>query len=179
MNLEFVRVELPNLIQEATLMTKPLLEKNHNIFELEYDGRLTWIKTDPTKVKQILFNLLSNAAKFTHKGRVKLTVCLLKDSQATTSTTLMPETSDASEWICIQVSDTGIGIQPEQQQHLFEAFTQGDASTTRKYGGTGLGLTISHHFCKMMGGEISVESTLGQGSTFTVRLPFLREDQVV
>jgi CheY-like chemotaxis protein len=108
-------------------------------------------------VRQVLFNLLSNAAKFTERGRILLEV----------------ETGAVADEdsVFFKVSDTGIGISPDQQARLFQAFTQADASTSRKYGGTGLGLVISQRFCQMMGGEIGVESELGRGSTFTVRLP--------
>jgi CheY-like chemotaxis protein len=112
---------------------------------------------DATKVRQILYNLLSNAAKFTEHGHITLDVQRL------------PATSLPT--VVFSVQDSGIGMTPEQRQNLFRPFTQADDSTTRKYGGTGLGLVISHHFCQMMGGSIHVESVAGQGSTFTVSLP--------
>ena len=111
---------------------------------------------DLTKVRQILFNLLSNALKFTENGTV-----LLSGTR---------ESAGGSDSVYLQVSDTGIGMSAEQQQGLFQPFIQGDASTTRKYGGTGLGLAISRLFCQMMGGDITVESRLDVGSTFTVHL---------
>jgi CheY-like chemotaxis protein len=113
---------------------------------------------DQTKVRQSLFNLLSNACKFTERGTITLTA--QKD-----------EASSAADFILFKVSDTGIGMAPEQMSNLFEAFTQADASTTRKYGGTGLGLTITKHFCQMMGGDVTAESKPGKGTTFTIRLP--------
>jgi CheY-like chemotaxis protein len=108
-------------------------------------------------VRQVLFNLLSNATKFTEKGTVTLEAAL--------------EQTGEREWIIFHVRDTGIGLTPDQLGKLFQAFTQADASTSRKYGGTGLGLVISRRFCQMMGGDISVTSTPGKGSVFTVRLP--------
>jgi CheY-like chemotaxis protein len=115
------------------------------------------MRADATKVRQTLFNLLSNASKFTERGRIRLKV--------------RRERQEDRDWICFEVNDTGIGMTPEQVSLLFQAFTQADASTTRKYGGTGLGLAITKHFCRMMGGDISVESEHGAGSTFTARLP--------
>ena len=110
---------------------------------------------DQTKVRQTLFNLLSNAAKFTDHGTISLTV---RARVPTTGSTFA-------------VSDTGIGMTEEQLGRLFEAFSQAEASTRSRYGGTGLGLAISRHFCRLMGGDLTVESVYGQGSTFTVRLP--------
>src|SRR5207244_4081889 len=104
-----------------------------------------------------LFNLLSNAAKFTDKGTISLRADRAIDA--------------GKEWIRFRVRDSGIGMTAEQQAKLFQAFTQADASTTRKYGGTGLGLAISRRFCQMMGGDISVESEMGKGCLFTIRLP--------
>src|SRR6185295_7051534 len=109
------------------------------------------------RVRQVLFNLLSNASKFTERGTVGLDVTR--------------EEEEDGDVIIIRVEDTGIGMTPQQLSKLFQAFTQADASTSRKYGGTGLGLVICRRFCQMMGGDVTVESTLGQGSVFTVRLP--------
>jgi len=109
---------------------------------------------DQTKVRQTLFNLLSNAAKFTDHGTISLTV-----------------RRDSDDWLTFAVGDTGIGMTEEQLGRLFEAFSQAEASTRSRYGGTGLGLAISRHFCRLMGGDLAVESTYGEGSTFTVRLP--------
>ncbi len=115
------------------------------------------MRGDLTKVRQALFNLLSNASKFTENGRVTLSVSR--------------EAVDGSDWVEFQVNDTGIGMTPEQLARLFQPFTQADASTTRKYGGTGLGLTITRRFCQMLGGDVTVDSKPGEGSTFTIRLP--------
>jgi signal transduction histidine kinase len=113
--------------------------------------------SDVVRVKQSVLNLLSNACKFTEHGSITLTVAR--------------QLIDNKLWLCLQVRDTGMGMSPEQLGGLFQAFTQADASTARKYGGTGLGLVITQRFCHMLGGDISVESTLGQGSTFTIHLP--------
>jgi signal transduction histidine kinase len=113
--------------------------------------------SDQTKVRQALYNLLSNAAKFTERGTITLTVG--------------SEEINGAAWITFQVVDTGIGMTAGQMRQLFKEFTQVDASTTRKYGGTGLGLALSQRLCQMMGGDISVESEAGRGSTFTIRLP--------
>jgi signal transduction histidine kinase len=115
------------------------------------------MRSDRIKLKQALFNLLSNAAKFTHEGVVRLDVTL--------------ETEDGAPLIIFAVSDTGIGIPPEKLRDLFNAFMQVDASTSRKYGGTGLGLTITREFCRMLGGDVEVDSKLDEGSTFRIRLP--------
>ena len=112
------------------------------------------VDADLTKVRQALFNLLSNASKFTDRGTITLTV-----------------EREPDDWLTLAVSDTGIGMTEEQMGRLFEAFSQAEASTRTKYGGTGLGLAISRQFCRLMGGDITVTSAYGQGSTFTVRLP--------
>jgi CheY-like chemotaxis protein/anti-sigma regulatory factor (Ser/Thr protein kinase) len=146
------------MIQEVAATIQPLLEKNGNELVVLCADRLNSMHGDLTKIRQILFNLLSNASKFTEKGKVTLTVS--RDIG-----------SDSRDWITFSVADSGIGMTPEQLGKLFKAFSQADASTTRKYGGTGLGLTISRRFSEMMGGEISVTSEAGKGSVFTVRLP--------
>jgi CheY-like chemotaxis protein len=115
------------------------------------------MRSDPTKMRQILLNLLSNACKFTDHGQITLRV--------------MREVGPTNDWMCISVVDTGIGISAEQLDRLFADFTQADPSTTRKYGGTGLGLALSRRLCRMLGGDITVQSILGSGSTFTVRVP--------
>jgi CheY-like chemotaxis protein len=112
------------------------------------------MRTDLTKLRQTLFNLLSNACKFTENGKITLEITLGHEGL-----------------VRFAVSDTGIGMAPEQMEKLFTEFTQADASTTRKYGGTGLGLSISRKFCRMLGGDISVQSEPGRGSTFTAILP--------
>ena len=135
------------------------------------------MQTDGVKLRQVLLNLLSNAAKFTDHGRVVLEVeggYRFGDRPPLSSSPSSVAGADGAlseEWILFRVIDTGIGMTAEQLQHVFQPFTQADASTTRRYGGTGLGLAISRHFCQMMGGDISVYSTLGEGSTFTVLLP--------
>lgn len=156
MELYLEKFDLGNLIEEVVATLHPLVEKNHNQLQVSYSVNLGVMYADLTKVRQILFNLLSNALKFTEGGTVLLTATR--------------ESGSGSDWVCLQVSDTGIGMSPEQQHGLFQPFMQGDASTTRKYGGTGLGLAISRLFCQMMGGDISIESQLGVGSTFTVQL---------
>lgn len=158
------KIEVTTLIDNIVATVKPLLEKNENILEVHYDEPIGIIYADLTKMRQVLLNLLSNAAKFTQQGKVTLTVTL-HDQGVKINDKLNPSL------LIFTVIDTGIGISEEQQQQLFQAFTQGDASTTRKYGGTGLGLAITRHFCEIMGGEILVESQPNQGSTFTVRLP--------
>jgi signal transduction histidine kinase len=112
---------------------------------------------DLTKTRQVLFNLLSNAAKFTTKGTVAVRVAR--------------RIVDGQEHVEFVVSDDGIGLAEEQQRRLFRPFAQGDASISRKYGGTGLGLALVWRFCQLMGGDVTVQSALGQGATFTVRLP--------
>jgi len=145
------------MIQDAAMTIQPLVEKNYNTLAIHCADDLGTMRADLTKVRQSLFNLLSNACKFTAQGTITLAVSR--------------ETVDEAVWLTFRVADTGIGMTPEQMGKLFQAFVQADASTTRQYGGTGLGLTITQRFCQMMGGDITVESALGQGSTFTIRLP--------
>jgi PAS domain S-box-containing protein len=164
MDLYLETFSLPMLLGEVESTLQPLVQKNHNRLQVTWAEGLDTMYADLTKVRQILLNLLSNAAKFTENGVVKLTVDRASDA-----------IDDPS--LIFRVSDTGIGMTPEQTAQLFQPFTQADASTTRKYGGTGLGLAISRHFCHMMGGDIQVTSNLGQGSTFTVQLPLAVKDQ--
>ena len=157
MDLYLENFEIIPMIKEVIATVKPLVEKNANSLLLHYADGLGQMRSDVTKLRQMLFNLLSNASKFTERGTITLRVDR--------------ESVNGSGWVNFSVSDTGIGMTPEQTTKLFQAFTQADTSTTRKYGGTGLGLAISQKFCHLMGGEISVVSMPGQGSTFTVRLP--------
>ncbi len=149
--------EVASLIEEVVATARPLVEKNGNRLDVRCAEDVGQIREDVTKVRQVLLNLLSNAAKFTEKGIVSLQVS--RESDVTGS------------WVVFRVRDTGIGMTPEQTAKLFQAFTQADGSTMRKYGGTGLGLALSRKFCVMMGGDINVESAPGKGSTFVVRLP--------
>jgi len=150
-------IKVDDVVQDVVSTIQPLMEKNANTLEVEYPANSGTIRVDLTKIRQTLFNLLSNASKFTEKGRVCLTI--------------ERQQKPTGERITFAVSDTGIGMTPEQLGKLFQAFTQADASTTRKYGGTGLGLIISRKFCQMMGGDITVTSEPGRGTTFTVDLP--------
>ncbi|MCI0711533.1 MAG: ATP-binding protein [Chloroflexi bacterium] len=151
-------------IDEVLLTVKHLAVKNNNEFIVDYADAPFEMYSDQLKVRQILMNLISNALKFTKDGTIKLTV----KNQTN---------EDGSEIICFQVADTGIGIGEEQLQLIFEAFAQADASTTRRYGGTGLGLTITQHICHMLGGRIDVESKVNEGSSFTVHLPLRYEPE--
>ena len=144
-------------IAEVGTTVTPLVAKNGNRLEIRCAdvGRM---HSDLTRTRQVLLNLLSNACKFTQHG----TIGLAADRE---------RAADGSEWVVLRVSDSGIGMTPEQMAKLFEAFSQADASTSRHYGGTGLGLAITRRFCRMMGGDVTVASEAGRGSTFTVRLP--------
>ena len=150
--------DLTDAVKTVVKSVESLVKRNNNTLVLNLEGNLGAMYADLSKVEQILFNLMSNACKFTENGTISLRV----KRNAT------PKNEDV---IIFRVTDTGIGISPEQLPHLFADFTQADASTTRKYGGTGLGLSIGHRLCRLMDGSITAESKLGQGSVFTVRLP--------
>ncbi|MCV6638721.1 response regulator [Candidatus Albibeggiatoa sp. nov. NOAA] len=145
------------LLNEVEANITPLAEKNHNTFEITYDNAAANMYSDLTKIRQIVINLLSNACKFTKNGHIRLEVKTMQ--------------KENTECLCFSVRDTGIGICNSQLNNVFQAFTQEDSSTTRNYGGTGLGLTISKRFAEMMGGNITVESTKNIGSTFTLVVP--------
>jgi signal transduction histidine kinase/CheY-like chemotaxis protein len=151
--------EVPKMVGEVVSTIDTLVKKNGNRLKVEVDEAIGEMRADITKVRQALFNLLSNAAKFTHEGVIGLVV--------------QGEQADGVDWIRMSVSDSGIGIPPEKIDHVFDEFSQADETTTRDYGGTGLGLPISRRFCHMMGGDITVETVVGQGSTFTIRLPLV------
>jgi signal transduction histidine kinase/CheY-like chemotaxis protein len=151
--------EVPGLVEEVATTIRPLVLKNGNRLEIDCPADLGTMRADLTKVRQVLFNLLSNATKFTQHGLIRLEV------RRDPGTELQPG------MFRFAISDTGIGMSPEQVGRLFQAFTQAEASTTRKYGGTGLGLAISKKFCEVMGGDLTATSQLGKGSTFTISLP--------
>ncbi|BAZ44269.1 Cache sensor hybrid histidine kinase [Chondrocystis sp. NIES-4102] len=157
MELYLETFEIKSLIAETVCTIEPLIEKNSNTLKCNIAENLPMMHADVTKVRQSLFNLLSNASKFTHNGTITLDISV--------------DTIEDHSDVIFQVTDTGIGMNSEQVSKLFQAFTQADASTTRKYGGTGLGLAITKKFCQMMGGDISVVSELGAGSCFTINLP--------
>ncbi|CAD0233185.1 MULTISPECIES: sensor histidine kinase [Planktothrix] len=166
--------DLKDLIESVVSTVKPLVNQNGNTLTLNYDSALNIIYSDSTKVRQILFNLLSNAAKFTQQGQITLTITretINLPNEAVNSEDLTSNSEHYQINFCVK--DTGIGIPEEQQKYVFEAFIQGDNSTARRYGGTGLGLAISRHFCKMMGGDLQLlKSQVGYGSTFNASLQF-------
>ena len=145
------------LIEDVASTMQPVTEKNNNILKIQCADSIHTMHADQVKVRQSLFNLLSNASKFTQNGTITISI----SSEDTLN----------GQWINFRIEDTGIGMLPEQLQKIFNAFAQADSSTTRKYGGTGLGLTITKRFVQMMGGTVNVESDIGKGTTFTVRIP--------
>ena len=159
MELYLETFDVAGLVRDIAAVIQPLAGKNANRLEVRCPPETGTMRADLTKVRQALFNLLSNACKFTDRGTVGLAVAR--------------EAIDGRDFMAFRVSDTGIGMTPEQLTRLFEAFSQADAATTRRYGGTGLGLALSRRLCRMMGGDVTVESVAGQGSTFTIRLPVL------
>ena len=150
-------IDIGNLIDEVAATARPLMEKNNNRMEVVRDTYLGAAFQDLTKLRQSLFNLLSNAAKFTHEGTVTLNAARIQ--------------KDGQDWLSFAVRDTGIGIPADKLEAVFEEFTQADGSTTRDYGGTGLGLAISRRICQLLGGDITVQSQPGEGSTFTIEIP--------
>ena len=149
--------DLGKLIKEVVAMMPPLVQKNGNTLAVQTAENLGTMRADPTRIRQCLFNLLSNASKFTKQGTITLNV---KRQQA-----------QGRDWVVLRVADSGIGMTAEQLGRLFEVFSQADASTTREYGGTGLGLAITRRFCRMMGGEVTAQSEPGKGSIFSIILP--------
>jgi signal transduction histidine kinase/DNA-binding response OmpR family regulator/HAMP domain-containing protein len=149
-------IDIASLLDEVKSIIAPLAAKNGNSLELNLAAEIGSMRTDRTKLKQSLLNVLSNASKFTHDGKLTLAVERVQTDRP---------------MVKLSVSDTGIGMTPEQLGRLFQAFSQADASTTKKFGGTGLGLAITRHFCRMLGGDITVASGVGKGSTFSIVLP--------
>ena len=157
MELQLEPFALAPLIANVVKTIEPLAVKNGNQVAVQCDGEIGTMHADQMRLRQALLNLMSNANKFTEKGTITIAA---RQGQ-----------ENGHDWIVLAVADTGIGMTAEQMARLFQEFSQADASTTRKYGGTGLGLAISKRFCQMMGGDITVESEPGRGSTFSIRLP--------
>ena len=157
MELQLETFPLVPLIEDVAKTIEPMAAKNRNQVAVHGDAVIGTMHADQMRLRQALLNLMSNANKFTDHGSITI------DAQQTQE--------DGRDWVSIAVTDTGIGMTAEQMGKLFQEFSQADATTTRKYGGTGLGLAISKRFCQMMGGDITVESEVGRGSTFTIRLP--------
>jgi len=163
MDLYLETFQVDVVVADVVSTIKPLARKNGNALELNVDERVGTMRADLTKVRQSLFNLLSNASKFTQNGQITLAVT--REAEA------------GADWIVFKVSDTGIGMTQEQLSMLFQAFTQAHTSTSRSFGGTGLGLVITRQFCELMGGDVSVASEFGKGTTFTIRLPVAVTDR--
>jgi signal transduction histidine kinase len=161
MDLQLEDFALAPLVDNVVKTIEPLAAKNENRLAVSCDAAIGWLHADPMRLRQTLLNLMSNANKFTERGSISVDARHGREN--------------GRDWISIAVADTGIGMTPEQMGKLFQEFSQADASTTRKYGGTGLGLAISKRFCQMMGGDITVASEPGRGSTFTIRLPRIAE----
>ena len=149
--------DLPAIVDEVVTTVRPLAAKNGNLLEVRCPPDFGGVQADPTRLRQILLNLLSNATKFTEKGTISLEA--------------VREIHNGRDWVFMHVKDTGIGISAEEAGRLFESFVQADPSIHRKYGGTGLGLVITRKLCRMMGGNVTLVSTAGEGSTFTIWLP--------
>jgi len=148
-------VDVAALVADLVTVASPLMTKKDNRLILEHGSDLGWLNTDATKVRQVLLNLLSNSAKFTERGTVTLTV--------------LPSEDGAT--LAFSVRDTGIGMTSEQLGRLFEEFSQAEAGTYRHFGGTGLGLALSRRLARILGGDVTVESAFGAGSTFTFTVP--------
>jgi signal transduction histidine kinase len=160
MNASVQVVEVSQVIRDVAATAAPLIGKRHNTLNIELTEDLGAIETDPLKLRQCILNLLSNAAKFTSHGSIKLAVRKNRGS--------------AGQRLIVEVGDTGIGMSQESLSRLFENFSQAELDTSEKFGGTGLGLALTQRFCRLMGGSVSVESTLGKGTTFTIELPYGR-----
>jgi signal transduction histidine kinase len=157
MELNLETFALAPLIDGVVKTIEPLAAKSGNRVVVHCDETIDMMHADQMRLRQALLNLMSNANKFTEKGTVTIAAHQRQEN--------------GRDWITLAVSDTGIGMTPEQVDKLFQEFSQASSKTASKYGGTGLGLVISRRFCQMMGGDITVASEPGKGSVFTVRLP--------
>jgi len=164
MELHLETFDVSSLIAEVASTIEMQVAKNGNTLDIHCAPDTGAMRADLSKVRQGLFNLVSNAAKFTHGGSIRIEA--------------ERQEMDATEWILFRVSDTGIGMSADQIVRLFQSFTQADTSTTRKFGGTGLGLALTRRFCQMMNGDVTVHSVPGEGSVFTVKLPAIVNDPV-
>lgn len=164
MDIFLEEVDIEKLVKDLEMIITPLVEKNNNVYKLVMEPNMGMMFTDLVRVRQCLLNLISNASKFTKDGFITLSVKHLIEN--------------GKNFISFSVTDTGIGMPPDKLGKLFQAFSQMDASTTRKYGGTGLGLFLTRQFCAMLKGNIRVESELGKGTTFYLDLP-VRSDEGV
>ncbi|MBP6985427.1 MAG: HAMP domain-containing protein [Alphaproteobacteria bacterium] len=165
MTMHVEKLEVSKLVHNLTTLVSPLMRKGNNRLVVDLDQSLESVYTDEMKLRQSLVNLLGNASKFTQNGNVTLEI--------------KRELANDNEWAVFSVRDTGIGMTAEQQSRVFDAFSQADESTTRRYGGTGLGLAITKKTCVLMGGDVSVESKVGEGSVFTIRIPVKYENNPV
>ena len=163
MELHLETFPLVPVIKDVAKTIEPMATKNDNRLFIDCPASLGTIHADQTRFRQSLLNLASNANKFTEKGTITIAAHQGQEN--------------GRDWITVAVADTGIGMTPEQMGKLFQEFSQASSATASKYGGTGLGLAISKRFCQMMGGDITVESKPGCGSTFTIRLPRIVEAQ--
>jgi signal transduction histidine kinase len=161
MELNLASFSLAPVIDEVVKTIEPLAAKNGNQVAVHCDGEIGTMRADQMRLRQALLNLMSNANKFTERGTITIDAHHRQEN--------------GGDWITLTVTDTGIGMTPEQMGKLFQEFSQASSTTASKYGGTGLGLAISRRFCQMMGGDITVESEPGRGSTFTIRLPRIME----
>ena len=157
MEVSIEKFNLDELMHNVKTTLSPIIEKNGNQLKITCADNIGSMVSDETKIRQILYNLLSNAGKFTKDGKIEITVSA--------------PVINNQEWIRINVTDNGIGMTSEQTNKVFNAFIQADSTTTKQFGGTGLGLSISWQFCKMLGGDILLDSQYGEGSTFTIILP--------
>jgi signal transduction histidine kinase len=161
MELALSSFPLAPLIADVVKTIEPLAAKNSNKVAVHCAADMGTMHADQMRLRQALLNLMSNANKFTERGAINIDG---RQGQ-----------ENGRDWITLAVADTGIGMTPEQMGRLFQEFSQASSTTASKYGGTGLGLAISRRFCQMMGGDITVESEPGRGSTFTIRLPRIVE----
>ncbi|WP_455204858.1 GAF domain-containing sensor histidine kinase [Kaarinaea lacus] len=163
MELNIETVDIKHLVDEVIETIDHSLHQNDNSLSINFDNEFNYVNADKVRLKQVMFNLLSNANKFTEKGKIDLRV--------------FHKMRNKQDWVIFEVKDTGIGMNKKQLNKLFKAFTQADSSISKKYGGTGLGLAISRRICNMMNGEIYVDSQEGKGSTFTVEIPAVSKNQ--